>query len=51
MGTRTAKTGRLPTTCVLDAVIEIVQQRTKILEAMREALVNGDEDEALEHED
>jgi hypothetical protein len=33
---------------VLDAVIEIGQQREKILVAMREALVRGDDDEALE---
>jgi hypothetical protein len=33
---------------VLDALIEIGHQREKILVAMREALVRGDDDEALE---
>jgi hypothetical protein len=33
---------------VIDAVIEIGRQRAEILEAMKEALVRGDEVEALE---
>jgi hypothetical protein len=33
---------------VLDAVIEIGQQRARIVEAMKEALLRGDDAEALE---
>lgn len=33
---------------VVDAVIKIGHQRAEILKAMKEALVRGDEDEALE---
>jgi len=34
--------------CTVDALIEIGRQRAQILEAMKEALGRGDEDEALE---
>jgi hypothetical protein len=33
---------------LIDAVLEIGRERAKILLAMREALLSGDEDEALE---
>jgi hypothetical protein len=33
---------------VIDAVAEIARERTKILESMKEALLRGDDDEALE---
>jgi hypothetical protein len=34
---------------LVDVLIEIRQERARILEAMKEALVRGDETEALEH--
>jgi len=34
---------------ILDAVIEISRRQAKILEAMRDALERGDNDEALDH--
>jgi len=33
---------------VIDAISEIARERTKILEAMRAALLRGDDEEALE---